>query len=75
MNRVIKLILGFIGVLSFGAGGAVLFEGLYKLSFNDGKWIGDYAFSNWGFSALLLIGLGLWLIVLCGKLETNQKPS
>jgi len=32
-------------------------------------WVGDYAFSGWGFGAFLFIGLGLWFIVMSGKLE------
>jgi hypothetical protein len=75
MNPLIKLILGFVGVLFFGAGGYFLFEGLYLLSYNEGRWIGDFAFSNWGFGAFSLMGLGLWFIVMSGKLETKQPPS
>ena len=75
MNPIIKLIFGLVGVLFMGAGGYALFEGLYLLSYNGGRWIGDYAFSNWGFAAFLLTGFGLWLIVMSGKLETKQTPS
>jgi hypothetical protein len=75
MNSLTKLIIGFVGVLFFGAGGYVLFEGLFQLSYNQGRWIGDYAFSGWGFGAFLLIGFGFWLIVMSGQLETKQPPS
>ena len=75
MYSIIKLILGFVGVLFVGAGGYFLFEGLYLLSYNEGRWNGDYLFSNWGFGAFSLIGLGLWFIVMSGKLETKQTPS
>ena len=54
MNPIIKLIIGFVGVLFFGAGGYFLFEGLFQLSANQGRWVGDYAFSGWGFGAFFI---------------------
>jgi hypothetical protein len=55
----------------FGAGGALLFNGLYRLSYNGGVWIGDNAFYGWGLGAFLLIGFGIRLIVLSTKFETK----
>ena len=75
MNPIIKIITGLVGVSFFGAGGWVLFDGLYNLSYNGGRWNGDNAFSGWGLGSFLLIGFGLWLIVLSGKWETKQRPS
>ena len=71
----LKIIAGSIGVILLGLSGYFLFEGLYLLSFNQGRWIGDYAFSIWGFAAFLLAGTGLWLILLSRNLKNPLRPE
>jgi hypothetical protein len=72
------LILGFVGVIFFGAGGAVIANGLYSLQ-KSGLLINPSTDANlgyvWGFWGFLLIGVGFWFIVMSGKLETKQTPS
>jgi hypothetical protein len=69
MHQILKIIFGSIGVILFGMGGYVLFEGLYLLRFWGGTWQGDYAFAGWGLGAFLLLGFGLWLILLNRNLK------
>ena len=68
---------GILGAWVLAIGGALLFEGLGSLS-------QDYAETNYGlssftiffgFTSFLFIGIGLWLIVQSGRIETKQNPS
>ena len=85
MNPLIKLIVSFLGVISMGAGGSVISNGLYNLqksgeiisAWYDGttSWSVSALRYEWGFLGFFLVGLGLWLIVVIGKWETKQTPS
>jgi hypothetical protein len=85
MNSIIKLIVGFLSVISIGLGGLVISNGLYNLqksgeivsSWYDGttSWSVSALRYEWGFFGFFLVGLGFWLIVAIGKVELKQKSS
>jgi hypothetical protein len=70
-----KAIFGLLGVFFFTIGGALLFYQLSTVLAGNIFYIESFsAFVGYGVSSLLL-GLGLWVIVLCGKPDTKQTPT
>ncbi len=70
-----KAIFGLLGVFFFTIGGALLFYQISTVLAGNTFYIESFsAFMGYGVSFLLL-GLGLWVIVLSGKPETKQNPS
>ena len=62
---------GLLGVVFFALGGAILFYQLSTALGRDSFFEGTFAsFVGYGIGFLIL-GLGLWVIVLSGKTETK----
>jgi uncharacterized membrane protein YqgA involved in biofilm formation len=66
-------LMGLFGAFVLALGGAILYEGLYVLfSLNTNPQTSPSTVSAFcGFTGFLLIGIGLWVIVLSGKSETK----
>ncbi len=70
-----KSVFGLLGAILFAIGGAIVsmdFSGMITFPINDYQSFPSFIGFIIGF---LLIGLGLWVIVLSGKSETKQSPS
>lgn len=71
-------LMGLLGAFLLAIGGAIGFEALDTLFFEQATGFfgpSSHASDFLGFIAFLSIGVGLWLIVLSGKPETKQNPS
>ena len=67
---------GLVGAFFLAIGGALLFKGLGSLSQDYAEGYGLSNFSVFfGFISFLFIGIGLWLIVQSGRIDTKQTPS
>ena len=71
---------GLGGAFLLAVGGTILFAMLYVLNvllpdyrYQTSASIGSYIIFS--FVRFLILGLGLWLIVKDGKIETKQTPS
>ena len=70
-----KSVFGLLGAILFAIGGAIVsmdFGGIITFPTNDYRSFSSFIGFIIGF---LLIGLGLWVIVLSGKSETKQPTS
>ena len=63
MNEVI----GIVGIFVFAIGGAILVAALAPSNYNGVSLVGFFSF--------LLLGLGLWIIVLSGKPDSDKTSS
>jgi hypothetical protein len=71
---------GLDGAFLFAVGGTILFAMLYVLNvllpnYNYQTSASIGLFIGFSFLGFLILGLGLWLIVEDGKVETKQTPS
>jgi hypothetical protein len=66
-GEIVNGAIGVVGVFVFAIGGAILVAALAPSSYNGVSLV--------GFLSFLLLGLGLWIIVLSGKPDSNKTAS
>jgi hypothetical protein len=65
---------GLAGIVSFSFGGMLLFLLLDTITHFDSAGLNFGGLPVLSLVGFLLVGLGLWLIVQDGKMETKQNP-